>query len=155
MQLLAGAGTTLALMVGLVLSSAHWRVTRASQPAPTLRLVASLGEGAYSWNDFLRGSVRVVPGTTVSWSVGSDEAHTVTFLAGRPRPDWIVPQPEPSWPPMINPIIAFPEVPSGAWDGTSFVHSGELARGQGSPSRSPGRGASTTSVCCTPPWPGP
>lgn len=103
---------------------------QAGQPAPTLRLTAGLGDGVFSWNDFLRGNVRVVEGTTVIWTVGSDEAHTVTFLAGMPRPDWIVAQEEAGRPPMIHADVAFPRVPVGAWDGTSFIHSGELGRGQ-------------------------
>jgi plastocyanin len=92
--------------------------------------MAGLGDGVFSWNDFLRGNVRVVEGTTVIWTVGSDEAHTVTFLAGMPRPDWIVPQEEPDRAPMIHEDVAFPRVPRGIWDGTSFIHSGELGLGQ-------------------------
>ncbi len=98
-----------------------------SQPGSTLNLVAGLGEGGVSWNDFLSGNVRVAIGTTVTWTVQSDEVHTVTFLAGRPRPGIIVPQPEGlDRPPMLDPTYAFPSVPAGPWDGTSFVHSGDL-----------------------------
>lgn len=114
----------------LVASAGAQHPTQASQQGPTLRLVAGLGEGVFSWNDFLRGTVRVVEGTTITWTVGSDEAHTVTFLAGRPRPEWIVPQPEAGRAPMIHGDVAFPRFPTGPWDGTSFIHSGELGRGQ-------------------------
>lgn len=105
--------------------------TSVGQEQPTLNLVAGLGEGVFSWNDFLRSNVRVAEGTTVVWTVASDEPHTVTFLAGGPRPGWLIPQPEDTdLPPMLDPGYAFPIHPRGPWDGMTYIHSGELGRGQ-------------------------
>jgi plastocyanin len=101
------------------------------QPPASLNLVAGLGERTISWNDFLRGNIRVEEGTTVTWTVQSDELHTVTFLAGNPRPNILVPQPEGgNRPPMLEPAYAFPSIPFGPWDGTTYVNSADLGRGQ-------------------------
>ncbi len=97
-----------------------------AQPGPTLNVVAGLGSRAVSWNDFLPNTVRVPVGTTVTWTTNSDELHTVTFLAGQPRPGLFVPQEGAGRPPMVNPVYAFPTVPSGPWDGTSYVNSADL-----------------------------
>lgn len=103
----------------------------ASQPGPTLRIRAGWGTGGPSVNQFFGDTalaptgdrVRVAVGTTVVWYLGSDEFHTVTFAAGAPTPKYFVYQPEGAdRPPMINPQLAFPTVPTGAWDGTTFVH---------------------------------
>jgi plastocyanin len=103
----------------------------AAQPPAPLNLTAGLGDRAISWNDFLSANIRVAQGTTVTWTGGSDELHTVTFLAGRPRPNIVVPQPEGgNRPPMLDPAYAFPSLPTGPWDGTTYVNSGDLARGQ-------------------------
>jgi plastocyanin len=101
-----------------------------SQAQPTLRLLAGLGEGIVSANQFVgdpafpgANQVRIAAGTTVTWALGSDEPHTVTFLAGRPRPPFVIPQPEGGDRlPMLNPELMAPTLPSGPWDGTSFVH---------------------------------
>ena len=76
-------------------------------------------------NDFRLPSVQVAEGTTITWVMNSDEFHTVTFLAGRPRLPIFIPQPEdPSRPPMANPELFFPTLPSGAYDGTTYINSG-------------------------------
>lgn len=102
----------------------------ASQGGSTLRVTAGLGEGVVSINQFagdpaLPGgnTVRVAEGATVAWTLGSTEFHTVTFRAGAPWPPVIMQQPEdPSRPPMFNPQIVFPTIPSGPWDGNTFIH---------------------------------
>jgi plastocyanin len=120
-----------AVIASLSIASFLQPAPLAAQPGPTLNVVAGLGERSVSWNDFLPGSVRVPVGTTVVWTVQSDEVHTVTFLAGQPRPGLIVPQPEGlDRPPMLEPAYAFPTVPPGPWDGTTFLNSGDLGRGQ-------------------------
>jgi plastocyanin len=105
-----------------------------------LSLWAGQGDGAISMNGFVADpalggtTARVAVGTTVTWTVDSDEAHTVTFLAGGSRPDLIVPQPEDptmtSMPPMANPQAFFPVPAIGAWDGASYVNSAPMGRGQ-------------------------
>jgi plastocyanin len=102
----------------------------ASQDGPTLRLVAGLGRGVVTVNEYagdpefpVSGTVRVAEGTTVVWNLGSDEPHTVTFRAGRPWPPVFMAQPEdPSRPPMLNPDLLMPTLPNGPWDGTTFIH---------------------------------
>jgi plastocyanin len=109
-----------------------------NQAQARLRLLAGLGNGVVSANQFVGdpafpggNQVRIATGTTVTWTLGSDEFHTVTFLAGRPRPDYIIPQPEgPDRPPMLNPELIAPTIPSGPWDGTTFAHMELQGRGQ-------------------------
>jgi plastocyanin len=126
----------LATLGGLIIVGINSQATRA-QDRPTLRLVAGLGDGTISANDFigdpnLGGSrARILEGTRVVWSLGSDEGHTVTFLAGQPPAPYFILQPEdPSRPPMINPRYLVPTLPQGPWDGTSFVHAELQQRGQ-------------------------
>jgi plastocyanin len=125
------ASLTLVVALALTTASTH------AQDRPALRLLAGLGEGIVSINDFvgdptLGGTrVRVVEGTRVVWSLGSDEAHTITFLVGQPPPPVFLLQPEdPSRPPMLNPLLVFPTLPTGPWDGTSFIHVELQQRGQ-------------------------
>jgi plastocyanin len=101
------------------------------QPPAPLNVTVALGARSVTWNDFLPGNIRVVEGATVTWTVTTDELHTVTFLAGQPRPNIVVPQPEaPNRPPMFDPTYAFPTVPAGPWDGTTYVNSADLGKGQ-------------------------
>jgi plastocyanin len=110
----------------------------AGQPTPTLRIKAGLGDGIVTVNQYISdpafgesNTVRVTEGTTVVWTLGSDEPHTVTFRAGAPFPPYFVLQPEdPSRAPMLNPQLAFPTVPNGPWDGTTFIHMELQSRGQ-------------------------
>jgi plastocyanin len=103
----------------------------ALQPPAPLTIVAGLGERTVTWNDFLPGNSRVAEGTTVTWTVTTDEPHTVTFLAGQPRPILFMRQPEGGdRPPMLNPVYAFPSMPAGPWDGTNYVNSGDIGKGQ-------------------------
>ncbi len=98
----------------------------ADQPAAQVLLLnAGEGEGVISMNGFNLPNVRVAEGTTITWTnMGNGEPHTVTFLAGRPRPFPVIPQPEdPSGrPPMLNPDMFFPTPPTGPYDGTSFIN---------------------------------
>jgi len=98
----------------------------ADQPqGSVLRLDAGHGTGVVSINDFSPGRVRVAEGTTVIWTnKGNGEPHTVTYLAGKPRPFPIIPQPEDpaGRPPMLNPDMFFPTIPNGPWDGTTYVN---------------------------------
>jgi plastocyanin len=95
------------------------------QGSASLRLYAGDGDGVVAINDFRMPSVRVAEGTTITWVMASEEYHTVTFLAGRPRLPVFVPQPEdPSRPPMANPDLFFPTPAVGPYDGTSYINSG-------------------------------
>lgn len=126
--------TTMGLLAAAVVASA----ASANQGGPTLNLVAGQGSGVISMNGFIGDpavggtGVRVAVGTTVTWTLQSDEEHTVTFLAGRAAPAVVIPQPEDPTgrPPMFNPEFFFPTPALGPWDGTTFVSSGALQRGQ-------------------------
>jgi plastocyanin len=111
----------------------------ATQPSgPTLRLDAGRGSGTVSIEEYSddhtvgERMVRIAVGTTLTWSVTGMEPHTVTFLAGKPKPALAVPQPEDpvGRPPMFNPDFFFPSALTGPWDGSTYVNSGELDQGQ-------------------------
>jgi len=106
-----------------------------AQPAPTgpiLRVQAGDGQGPVAVNEFLPDRFRIVEGTTVTWTIGSDEPHTVTFLGGRTPPSLIVPQPEDpaGRAPMLNPEVFFPVPPTGPYTGTGYVNAGFLEKGE-------------------------
>ncbi len=126
---LAGFLVTVSLLVVAVVASAE----PANQGGPTLRLGAGQGDGVVAVNQFFPPEVKVEAGTTITWSIGSDEAHTVTFPAGRPVAEPIIPQPEDathSLPPMANPDVFFPSSPVGPWDGATYVNSSPIGRGE-------------------------
>lgn len=110
----------------------------AQQAGPTLSLIAGQGEGVIGMEGFIADpalggtTARVAEGTTVIWTSQASEIHTVTFLAGRPRPAPFIPQPEDpaGRPPMFNPDFFFPAPAPTPWDGTGFVTSGALDHGQ-------------------------
>ena len=78
-------------------------------------------------NAFLPRSLTVDVGDSITWTVNSGEFHTVTFLSGAAAPPLIVIGPNG---PNFNPVVA---APSGGpdYDGTGFVNSGLLFKGQG------------------------
>jgi plastocyanin len=131
----AGLLGALAILVGaLAAVMAVAESTAQTQPPATLTVYAGQGSGSIAENDFIGdpnvggNGVRVALGTTVFWSLQSDEVHTVTFPVGNPVPDIFVPQPEDlSRPGMLNPQIFVPSLPNGPWDGTTFV-SAELTK---------------------------
>jgi plastocyanin len=74
----------------------------------------------------------------VVWQQNTHEIHTVTFLAGTPAPELIVPAPG-NFPPgslMINPEAAFASAPSnGMYDGSSYANSGIMSTDPGQPTQ--------------------
>jgi plastocyanin len=83
---------------------------------------------------FFPSTLMIHVGDTVHWVANSNEFHTVTFLAGAPMPEFVVPAPAGAGSPvMANPRAAFPTAPTnGRYDGATFVNSGlmGLAPGQ-------------------------
>ena len=123
------------LVTALILSLALPPAAATAQD--TLALWAGQGDGPVSMNGFVAdpalspGTARVAVGTTVTWTIGSDEPHTITFLAGGPRPDLLIPQPESmSLPPMANPQVFFPMPSMAPWDGSTYLNSSPLGRDQ-------------------------
>ncbi len=82
---------------------------------------------------FFPDKVTIHVGDTVIWRANSHEIHTVSFLAGQPIPDLVVPAPQGAASPvMINPLAAFPAVPDqGLYDGKSFANSGIMSLDEG------------------------
>lgn len=78
---------------------------------------------------FFPDSLRIHVGDTVRWNIGTHEIHTVTFLAGAPAPDLLIPAPAGSPSPLeFHPVAVTPARPAdGLYDGSYFVNSGLLS----------------------------
>lgn len=117
------------LLIGLV-SLGSPATARAANAVAPQKFTVQVG-----WEDENRGvdieaffpaNLHIHVGDTVHWNQSTHEIHTVTFLAGTPMPDLILPSPsgQPS-PIMFNPQAVFPAMPAnGMYDGTSFANSG-------------------------------
>jgi plastocyanin len=82
---------------------------------------------------FFPQDITIHVGDTVTWKANSHEIHTVTFLAGNPMPDIIIPAPaEMASPLQINPLAAFPTPTDGQYDGTTYLNSGIISTDPGS-----------------------
>jgi plastocyanin len=70
-------------------------------------------QGAIDLTAFFPSNLTVAPGDKVIYQLGLHNVapHTATFLNGQAEPDLVVPQPQPSGPPLlaINPAIAAPQ----------------------------------------------
>ena len=117
----------LRLFFGLLAAFAWAEVAHAQEPKTFTVLVgaedASVGAVA---NSFFPDTLLVHVGDTVHWQRNANEIHTVSFLAGTPMPDLIIPAPDgqPS-PLMFNPLAALPTAPDkGQYDGTTYANSG-------------------------------
>jgi plastocyanin len=78
-------------------------------------------------------SVTIHVGDTVHWVQNTNEIHTVTFLAGVPFPELLIPSNDISISPlMFNPMAVDPVVPAnGEYDGTTYTNSGLMGREPG------------------------
>jgi plastocyanin len=106
-----------------------------SQAGPTLRIQAGAGEQTVSINQYLvpgAGSSVIIPvGGTVQWTIGSDEQHTITFLGDRPRPEpFLPPDATSQGRPIVNGLVFDPPQSNAPWDGTTYVNSSPIGRGQ-------------------------
>lgn len=92
------------------------------------------GQQSAMINAYFPSVLKIHPNDTVKWVLNSMEIHTVTFLAGGPAPEFIVPAPpNPVGPVMLNPMAFFPTVPAGGlYDGSTFANSG-LMQDSGNP----------------------
>jgi plastocyanin len=119
----------LRLYFGLLAALAWTELAHAQEPKTFSVLVgaedASVGATV---NAFFPDTLLIHVGDTVHWERNANEIHTVTFLAGTPIPDLIIPAPSglPS-PVMFNPVAALPTTPADVqYDGTIFANSGIL-----------------------------
>jgi plastocyanin len=67
--------------------------------------------------------ITIVAGDTVTWRLGGLYAHTVTFLAGQPRP--VNPIPTPDGRSVLNPLVEYAQGGS-VYEGSRFTSSGIL-----------------------------
>ncbi len=82
---------------------------------------------------YFPGTVRVHVGDSVKWIANAHEPHTVTFLAGAPLPDFLIPAPANMASPLqVNPLAIFPIAPAGGlYDGTTYANSGVFSTDPG------------------------
>ncbi len=85
------------------------------------------------FNGFFPATLHIHVGDTVLWKQNAHEIHTVTFLAGQPVPDLLVPVPNgPQGAMMFNPQVAFPAgSQDGKYDGSGAVNSGIMGMDTG------------------------
>ena len=89
-------------------------------------VTAGTGDTRVALDRFLPGNVTVHAGELVTWTnADPDTPHTVTFTAGQPAPDVIMPEPQPNGPPalLLNPAVL---APAGGtdFDGSTYTNSG-------------------------------
>jgi plastocyanin len=117
----AVALTTTAALAGGLLA---WGVPVAAQTSP-LVVIAGVGDGTVAGQAYMPGRVTVRVGDSVTFTIGSDDPHTITFGTGpaeAPPPFWPVAgwsEPEPGSPPPYDLGVA-------EFDGTGLVNSGIL-----------------------------
>lgn len=86
---------------------------------------------------FFPATLHVHVGDTVVWKQNTHEIHTVSFLAGAPMPELLVPVPNaPPGALMLNPQVGFPAAPQdGQYDGSTYANSGIMSTDPGQPSQ--------------------
>jgi plastocyanin len=98
-------------------------------PGTTAGIVAGTQNGQDDIQRFFPPRVAIHAGDALTWIWKTqDTPHTVTFLAGQPAPDVLVPQPQANGPPrlQLNPTVLAPAGDPTGWDGTSYLNSGFL-----------------------------
>jgi plastocyanin len=100
-------GASILAILGLLLAAVGVAAAQPPPSGPVLAVPVGDGEGTVTINQFFPPRVTVATGTTVTWTVRSDEPHTVTFLAGQPLPPLFV-MDVPGRPPAVNSQLFFP-----------------------------------------------
>ena len=140
MKKFANIGLLLSLLVGLAsMAAPSVALARSAQDTTpqtyTVMVGAEKVSRGISLMAFFPATLRIHVGDTVVWKQNSFEIHTVTFLAGAPMPELIIPAPagQPS-PLMLNPQVAFPAGPAdGMYDGSTYANSGVMSLDPGQP----------------------
>ena len=104
--------------------------------AATAGIVAGAQNGPADVQRFFPPRVTIHAGDALSWVWKTEETpHTVTFLAGQPAPEVVVPLPQTGGPPRLqfNPLVLVPGGDPTAWDGSSWLNSGFLQPMSGQP----------------------
>jgi plastocyanin len=126
-RLLLVAGLLLALVATLASSRVGAATTQVNS---TLSVAAGYGGAQVTVEEFFPRTIRVVEGTTVTWTNRAIREHTITFLAGQPKPEPDMAQPEDPSVRMKNPLAEYPTLPNGPYDGASFLNSGLIDQGE-------------------------
>jgi plastocyanin len=94
----------------------------------TVTVVTGVGQGTVSGNAFMPGDITVVAGDSVTFSIGSDEGHTITFGTGPAD------APPPFWP--VSGFEALPEgeappldMGTASIDDSPFINTGIVGKG--------------------------
>jgi len=131
-------GLFLALLIGMVgyaipVYASAAPISFAGPARPDSVLVGSENTAlGVSIMSFFPQNITIHVGDTVTWIANSHEIHTVTFLAGEPLPEVIIPAPAGMASPLqINPLVAFPTPTDGQYDGTSYMNSGIISTDPG------------------------
>lgn len=98
-------------------------------PTATVGVAAGVQSGPADSLRFFPQRVTIHEGELVSWIWRTEDTpHTVTFLAGQPQPEVVVPQPQAAGPPrlQLNPAVLAPAGDPIDWNGGSFLNSGFL-----------------------------
>jgi len=84
------------------------------------------GDGRGQFLDFQPKNLNITSGDTVIWS--TSYFHSITFSPTSPVPEWLMPIPQPSGPPLlqVNPQILAPAKPAATYDPTQYFNSGIL-----------------------------
>jgi len=95
---------------------------------PTTTIMAGVkGTKAESLH-FTPNRVTINVGDTLTWTVDTQDPHTVTFLSGGPPVEFFLPEPQASGPPklVLNPMAIRPAGGS-TYNGTGYTNSGFLS----------------------------
>ncbi len=120
MALASLGATSLGLVAAIALSSgAH-----AQEP---LQIQAGVGDGQIAGQAYLPGTVSIPAGSSVTFRVGSDEPHSITFGIGPadvPPDQW----PVVGWTAPAAPPPAQVDLGDAVYDGTGFINTGLIYR---------------------------
>jgi plastocyanin len=142
MKKLYSLGLFLALLVGSLSPALPVSAQAASNPSNTPQTYtvivgAEIVNRGVTVQAFFPAELHIHVGDTVVWKQNTHEIHTVSFLAGAPVPELLVPVP--GGPPgamMLNPQVAFPAAPQdGQYDGTTYANSGIMSTDDGQPTQ--------------------
>ncbi len=118
------------VILGIPLASSAVGMASTTQPNPVLTVAVGYGGANVTVEEYFPRTVRIAEGTTVNFTQRSLREHTVTFLAGAPKPEPDIPQPEDPSVRMKNPLAEFATRPNGPYDGSSFINSGVMDQGE-------------------------
>jgi plastocyanin len=129
-QALSSIGQMIAKASGIIRSANAQIQQPTHNPDGTTTYHVAVGyhQGQYDLMSFFPSKLVVHPGDTVVWTLSETNVapHTITFLNGAAEPDLLVPEPQPSGPPLLlfNPAVIFPQNADMALTGQGIYSSG-------------------------------